>query len=117
MQIRRSYSIPLSSTIQNVLAGESIEFAAEDSMLTLAATVPAAASGDASLTLRLTDEVVMDRALVGVENLAGAGPQLPYNVLKARQPVGRGDHLILSAINTDAATAAVVSIIVELEPL
>jgi hypothetical protein len=38
-------------------------------------------------------------------------------VLKARQPVGRGDHLILSAINTDAAAAAVVSIIVELEPL
>lgn len=117
MQIRRAVTVPISSTIANVLAGESIEFAAEDSILTLAATVPAAAAGDASLTLRLTDEVVMDRALVPVENLAGAGPQLPYNVLKARQPVGRGDHLILSATNTDGAAAAVVTYIIELDPL
>jgi hypothetical protein len=117
MQIRRSVSIPAATTTQNVLQGESIEFASEDAMLTLAATVPAAAIGDASLTLRLTDEVIMDRALVPVENLAGAGPQLPYNVLKSRQPVGRGDHLILSAQNTDGAAAAVVTFIIELEPI
>jgi len=117
MQIRRSVSVPAASTVQNVLAGESIEFAAEDSLLTLAASVLAVAIGDMSLSLRLTDEVVMDRSLVGVENLAGAGPQLPYNVLKARQPVGRGDHLILSATNTDPALAVVVTFILELEPL
>lgn len=117
MQIRRSVSIAPATTTQNVLQGESIEFAAEDSLLTLAATVPAASVGDASLTLRLTDEVVMDRSLVPVENLAGAGPQLPYNVLKSRQPVGRGDHLILSATNTDAAVAAVVTFIIELEAI
>jgi len=87
MQIRRTVSVPASTTIQNVLAGESIEFAAEDSMLTLAASVPAAGAGDAAMSLRLTDEIVMDRSIVGVENLAGAGPQLPYNLLKSRQPV------------------------------
>lgn len=117
MQIRRSVSVPAATTLANILQGESIEFASEDSMLTLAATVPAAAAGDASLSLRLTDEVVMDRALVPVENLAGAGPQLPYNVLKSRQPVGRGDHLILAAQNTDGAAAAVVTYIIELEPI
>ena len=117
MQIRRTVSIPISSTTQNVLAGESIEFASEDSLLTLAATVPTGSAGDASLTLRLTDEIVMDRALVPVENGAGFGPQLPYNVLKSRQAVGRGDHLILSATNTDAAVIAPVTYILELEPI
>jgi len=117
MQIRRVISIPAATTLQNVLQGESIEFASEDSLLTLAATCLAAAVGDASLTLRLTDEIVMDRALVPVENLPGAGPQLPYNVLKSKQAVGRGDHLILSATNTDGAAAASVTFILELEPL
>lgn len=117
MQIRRTVSIAAATTIQNVLAGESVEFAAEDSMLTLAASVPAASAGDATLSLRLTDEIVMDRAVVPVENLAGAGPQLPYQLLKARQPVGRGDHLILQASNSDGAAAAVVTFILELEPL
>jgi hypothetical protein len=117
MQIRRQYSIPVSSTTQNLLQGESIEFASEDSMLTLAAAVPSTSAGDVSLSLRLTDEIVMDRALVGQEQSAGAGPQLPYNVLKSRQPVGRGDHLILSATNTDGAVVGVVQVIIELEPI
>lgn len=118
MQIRRTVSVPIASTTQNVLAGESIEFAAEDCLLTLAATVPSAAAGDASMTLRLTDEIVMDRSIVPVENApAGTGPQLPYNILKSRQPVGRGDHLILSVQNTDAVAAAVVTFIIELDPI
>jgi hypothetical protein len=117
MQIRRTVTVAAATTTQNALQGESIEFAAEDSLLTLAATVPAAQVGDVSYTLRLTDEVVMDRALIPVENLAGAGPQLPYNVLKSRQPVGRGDHLILSITNTDAAVAAPTTFIIELEPI
>jgi hypothetical protein len=117
MQIRRSVSVPAATTLQNIIQGESIEFASEDSMLSLAATVPTAAAGDASLTLRLTDEIVMDRALVPVENAAGIGPLVPWNLLKARQPVGRGDHLILSAQNTDGAAAAVVTFILELEPI
>lgn len=116
MQIRRAVSIPATSTTQNLLQGESIEFASEDSLLTLAATVPTTFAAQVSLTLRLTDEIVMDRAGVGVENVAGAGPQLPYNVLKSRQPVGRGDHLIMSATNINAA-AITVTFILELEPL
>jgi hypothetical protein len=116
MQIRRVTSIPATSTVQNVLQGESIEFASEDSMLTLAATVPTTFGGQVALTLRLTDEIVMDRAAVPVENLAGAGPQLPYNILKSRQPVGRGDHLIMSATNINAAAISV-TFIIELEPL
>jgi hypothetical protein len=117
MQIRRAVSVPAASTVQNIIQGESLEFAAEDSMLTLAASCITAANGLLSLSLRLTDEVVMDRALVPVENVTGSGPQLPYNVLKSRQPVGRGDHLILSATNTDAAVARVVTFILELEAL
>lgn len=116
MQIRRNPQIPAASTTQNLLQGESVEFASEDSLLTLAAAVLNAASGFISLTLRLTDEIVMDRALVGVEQTANAGPQLPYNLLKSRQPVGRGDHLILSATNTDVA-ARNVGFLLELEPI
>ena len=56
-------------------------------------------------------------ARIPVENGAGFGPQLPYNVLKSRQAVGRGDHLILSATNTDAAVIAPVTYILELEPI
>ena len=116
MQIRRTASIPANSTTQNLLQGESIEFASEDSLLTLAATVIGTSAGNIQLTLRLTDEIVMDRAAVGGEGVSGAGPQLPYNVLKSRQPVGRGDHLILSATNI-TASAIVLTYLIEVEAI
>jgi hypothetical protein len=116
VQIRRTISIPATSTVANVLTGLSPEFAAEDSILTLAATVPAAAAGVMRSSLRLTDEVVMDDAVIGVEAAAGRGPLLPDDVLLGRQPVARGDHLILSATNTSAG-AVVLTYILSLDPV
>jgi hypothetical protein len=100
-----------------VLAGESVEFAAEDSLLTLAVTCLAASAPDVSVSLRLTDEVVMDRAVVPAEIAANRGPELPENIMLSRQPVGRGDHLILSATNVDAAATGTFTYILELSPL
>jgi hypothetical protein len=113
-QIRRRVSVAANSTINNALAGESLEFVQRPSILTLAAT--AAATNAITATLRATDDVLMDRALLPVEGLAGQGPILPDNVLLSRQPVAPQDHLLLALTNSTAG-AVVAEFILDVQPV
>jgi hypothetical protein len=96
-------------TVDNVVAGRSIEFAAEDSSLTIAAATTVAG---ATMSVRLTDEVVMDDSVVPVA--AAPAPILPDHILLQRQAMARGDHLIVRVTVTAAAT---VTTLVEVAPL
>lgn len=96
-------------TVDNVVAGRSIEFAPEDSRLTIAAAITA---GVGTMSVRLTDEVVMDDSTVPVA--AAPAPILPDHVLIANQAVARGDHLIVRAT---ASAAATLTTLVEVAPI
>lgn len=96
-------------TVENIVAGRSIEYAPEDSVMTLAAASTAAG---ATMTVRLTDEVVMDESLLPVA--AAPAPIMPDHVLIARQAVARGDHLIIRVVATAALT---VTTLIEVAPI
>lgn len=93
--------------IDNIVAGKSIEFASEDSMLSIAAGVSA---GVGTINARLTDEVVIDDSTVAVV----AEPIMPDHALLLRQPMARGDHLI---IRITASAAATFRTLVEVAPI
>lgn len=96
-------------TVANVVAGESIEFASEDALLSIAAAISASTG---TLTARLTDEVVLDESALPVA--AAPAPILPDHLLLKQQPMARGDHLILRAT---AAGAATVTTLIEVAPI
>lgn len=96
-------------TVDNIVAGRSIEFAPEDSKMSVASAI-SAASG--TITIRLTDEVILDESSLPV---AGApAPILPDHILVANQAVARGDHLIIRVTSSGIAT---VTTLVEVSPL
>lgn len=114
MVFRTTVALAAGAVVDNLLAGQSIEFAPDDSRLSLAATTSVAGALNASL--RLTDEVVLDTSILPLENIAGSGPVLPDNFLLTKQAVARGDHLILRVQNTSAG-AANVSVIVDVSAI
>jgi len=96
-------------TVENVVAGRSIEFAPEDSVLTIASAVTA---GVGTMSVRLTDEVVMDESTLPLA--AAPAPIIPDHVLIARQAVARGDHLI---VRVTASVASTITTLFEVAPL
>jgi predicted ribosome-associated RNA-binding protein Tma20 len=111
MIIRIRNSLTAGQVVDNILAGRSIEFAPEDSKLTLAACTTATG---VNLGLRLTDEVVLDESTVPFTT--SGDPILPDHIVVANQAVARGDHLILRAQNTTAGTLVLIAL-VEVTPL
>lgn len=97
MQMRREVVFGAAGTNNNVLSGLSMEFVKVDSVVTLAAVSTTAAH---RLTLRFTDEVVLDDATTQIV----AGPVLPDHILVGKAFANAGEHLLLSAIATAAST-------------
>lgn len=93
-------TVPIGGTITNLLAGRSAEWAKADGVLSIAA---AAALVSMRMSLRLTDEIVLDDSVVSTEVAAGRGPSTVDNVLISQQAYAAGDHLILSVTNNNAA--------------
>jgi hypothetical protein len=98
---KRRVAVPANSTINNVLAGLSAEWAKADGVCSLAAVNSGAASALRS-TLRLTDEIVLDDVQTDIEVAAGRGPSALDNVLLPQQAYAAGDHFILSVSNPTA---------------
>lgn len=98
--------------VDNIVAGKSIEFAPEDSRLTIA--LATTASG-VTVSARLTDEVIIDEGS-SVPVKTGGEPTLPDDVITANQPVARGDHLLVSLFNSTAGSLTVVTLI-EVSPI
>lgn len=96
-------------TIDNQVAGQSIEFASEDSLLSIAGAISASTG---TIAVRLTDEVVLDESSLPVA--AAPAPILPDHLLIRQQPMGRGDHLI---VRLTAAGAATITTLVEVTPV
>ncbi|HEX4859724.1 MAG TPA: hypothetical protein VFV07_00715 [Rhizomicrobium sp.] len=96
-------------TIDNIVAGKSIEFVPEDSTLTIASAISASTG---TISVRLTDEVVVDDSSLPVA--AAPAPIIPDHVLLSRQAAARGDHLI---IRVTAAGAATVTTLIEVAPI
>lgn len=109
MNIRIASAIGAGAVIDNQVAGRSIEFASEDALLTVAAAITAAAG---TMTVRLTDEVVLDESAIPIA--AAPAPIIPDHVLLARQPMARGDHLI---IRLTATTAQTITTLIEVAPI
>jgi hypothetical protein len=102
MLTKKRVTVPATSTINNVLAGISAEWAKADGVCSLAAVNSGAASA-LRCTLRLTDEIVLDDAQTDIEVAAGRGPSITDNVLLPSQAYAVGDHFILSVTNPTAA--------------
>lgn len=109
MNIRIGTVFGGAGTVDNQVAGRSIEFAAEDALLTVAAAISASTG---TIAVRLTDEVVLDESSLPVA--AAPAPIIPDHVLLARQPMARGDHLI---VRLTAAGAATVTTLLEVAPI
>jgi hypothetical protein len=93
--------------IDNIVAGRSIEFASDDSVLSVAAAVSA---GIGTINVRLTDEVVVDDSTVAV----AAEPIWPDHALCVRQPMARGDHLL---IRITASAAGTFRTLIDVQPI
>lgn len=111
MILRLTNVLAAGAVVDNIFAGRSIEFAPEDSRLTLAQATTATGVRTSG---RLTDEVVLDDS--DVPFLTGGQPVLPDHVLIANQAVARGDHLIFRLNNTTAG-ALTVCTLVDVSPL
>lgn len=106
MIVRILTNVGANATVDNIVQGRSIEFAADDSRMTLAAATPLPGI---NMSARLTDEVVLDESVV--PDLAGGNPVIPDQVLVGGQPVARGDHLIIRLTNTTGLAADVITLI------
>lgn len=95
---RISRNIAAGATDDNLVAGRSVEIAAQDGSLTIAA---ACAVNTMTMQARLTDEVVVDNS--SIPNVAGGNPIIPDHALLVDQPVAQSDRLIVSVTNNDAA--------------
>lgn len=109
MVTRIPVALVANQVVANALQGQSIEFAPDDSVLSLA--VAGTAAADASL--RLTDEVVLDNSAAPIR---ANGPILPDDLLLTKQAVARGDHLILRVADTSGA-ANTVWLLVDVSPI
>lgn len=109
MVIRIANVFAGAGSIDNIVAGRSIEFAPEDSLLTLASATTAATG---TIAVRLTDEVVLDESTLPVA--AAPAPILPDQMLLKQQPMARGDHLI---IRVTASAAATITTLLEVTPI
>ena len=107
MVIRIANVFAGAGSIDNIVAGKSIEFAPEDSALSVAAAVSA---GVGTINVRLTDEVVMDDSTVAV----AAEPVWPDHALLVKQPMARGDHLI---VRVTASAAGTFRTMIEVSPI
>jgi hypothetical protein len=112
MIVRLRTVLAAGARVDNILAGKSIEFAPEDSKLTIAMATTAAGI---TVSARLTDEVIVDEGS-SVPVKTGGEPVIPDDVITASQPVARGDHLLISLFNSTAGSLTVVSMI-EVAPL
>jgi hypothetical protein len=109
MVIRIASVFAGAGVIENVVSGRSIEFAPEDSILTIAAAISASTG---TMTVRLTDEVVLDESALPVA--AAPAPIIPDHILVPKQAMARGDHLI---IRITAAGAATITTLIEVAPI
>jgi hypothetical protein len=100
MITKKRLSIPANSTVQNVLAGLSAEWAKSDGVCSLAAV--GSATG-LRCSLRLTDEIVLDDNQLDIEPAANRGPSALDNVVLPAQAYAQGDHFILSVTNATGA--------------
>lgn len=112
MITRIQRTIAIGETVENIVAGRSIEFAADDSVMTLAAATTATGL---TMSVRLTDEVILDTNSA-VPFLTGGQPVIPDQVVIGRQPVARGDHLIISVSNPTAG-ALVLCLLIDISPI
>jgi len=95
------------AVVNNAVADTSMQFAPEDSMLTLAAATTAAG---VTISARLTDEIILDEGSE-VPVTANGNPVFPDEVIVPRQPMARGDQLIIRLTNTTGGPLTVILLI------
>jgi hypothetical protein len=105
----------------NILAGTLVQYPGADSMVRVAATVPAAAAGDALMSLSIGGRNVTGTPgqLVPTELAAGRGPDAQLGWLYSGPALG-GDLLELSIQNQDTVNAIAapgVQFLVEVTPI
>lgn len=93
--------------VNNAVADTSMQFAPEDSLLTIAAATTAAG---VTISARLTDEVILDEGSE-VPVTANGNPVVPDEVVVPRQPMARGDQLIVRLQNTTAGALTAILLI------
>lgn len=114
--LRFTSAIAAGATLTNVLAGSLVQYPQQPSVCRVAATVPAAATGDILFTLKIGGRVVAPDQLVPIETAAGRGPDSQLGWLIAAPAMGN-ELLELTARNQDAANATVITWLVQVDPI
>jgi len=114
--LRFSSPIAAGVSLANVLAGTLIQYPGQPSVVRVAATVPAAATGDILMSLRIGGRLVAPDQVVPIESLAGRGPDAQLGWLIAAPAMGN-ELLELVARNQDAANATVITWLVQVDPV
>lgn len=99
------------ATSANILESDWIRFPGKPSMLTLAATVPAAGAGEVLMNVELGSDLVAKNLVVPAEAVAGSGPQIPYNLL-VEEGVAASDQIIITFTDIGGTGRTVTTLVV-----
>lgn len=114
--LRFQTAIAAGATTANVVQGSLVQYPGVPSMVRVAATVPAAATGDILMTLKLGGRVVAPDQVVPIESAAGRGPDAQLGWMIAA-PARGSDLIELTYRNIDAANATTITSLVNVEPV
>ena len=103
---RIATTLVASATSPNILESDWLRTPGRPGMMTIACTVPSAAANTVLMNVELSSDLVAKDVVVPVENLAGSGPQVPYNLM-VEEGVAPGDQIIITFTETAAATPVV----------
>lgn len=114
--LRFQSAIAAGATLANVLAGSLVQYPQQPSVVRVAATVPAAATGDILMSLRIGGRLVAPDQVVPIEAAAGRGPDAQLGWMIAAPAMGN-ELLELVARNIDAANATTITWLVQVDPI
>ncbi len=113
--LRFTTSVAAGATSANVVQGSLVQYPGRDSMVQVAATIPAAAAGTILMTVKLGGRVVAPDQVVPIESAAGRGPDSQLGWLVSAP--ARGSDLIELTYRSTNAGAVVVTSLVSVVPV